>query len=90
MVGRLKELEAAQLRHRPRLLLFSTGGREENLRLQLHSRIVLDERGAYRQSFGATGTPMAVLIDKDGRVASPVVAGAEQVLGLAMKDLATL
>jgi len=35
------------------------------------------------QAFGASGTPMAVLVDAEGRIASPVVAGAAAVLALA-------
>ena len=34
-------------------------------------------------AFGANGTPMAVLIDARGRIASPIAAGAQQVFDLA-------
>jgi hypothetical protein len=35
------------------------------------------------RTFGATGTPMAVLVDAEGKIASEVAAGAPAVLALA-------
>jgi hypothetical protein len=35
------------------------------------------------RTFGATGTPMALLVDAEGKIASEVVAGAPAVLALA-------
>jgi hypothetical protein len=45
--------------------------------------VVLDEGFAAGRAFGVTGTPMAVLVDADGKVASEVVTGAQSVLALA-------
>ncbi|MFN0152744.1 MAG: thioredoxin fold domain-containing protein, partial [Gaiella sp.] len=47
------------------------------------STVLLDEGFELGSAFGATGTPMAVLLDSEGRVASGLVTGADAVLGLA-------
>ena len=67
----------------PRLLVVSTGSVEENRALGLRSPVVLDSAMSLGQQFGAMGTPMAVLLDAEGRVASDVAAGAAAVLALA-------
>ncbi|HEU4697698.1 MAG TPA: redoxin domain-containing protein [Gemmatimonadales bacterium] len=67
----------------PELLLVSSGTVEANRTMGLSSRIVLDEAGATMRAFGATGTPMAVLVDGDGRIASRLVVGAQEVMALA-------
>jgi hypothetical protein len=38
-------------------------------------------------TFGATGTPMAVLVDEEGKIASALAAGAPAVLALAYSGL---
>jgi hypothetical protein len=38
------------------------------------------------QALGAMGTPSAVLVDRDGKVASGLAVGAPQVLALARRD----
>jgi hypothetical protein len=45
--------------------------------------VVLDQGFTAGRAFGATGTPSAVLIDAQGRIASPVAVGAAAVLALA-------
>jgi hypothetical protein len=37
-------------------------------------------------SFGVNGTPSAVLVDAEGRIASPAAVGADAVLRLARSD----
>jgi hypothetical protein len=49
----------------------------------LRSTVVLDQEFATGQAFGTNGTPTAVLIDEQGKVATEVVAGAPAVLALA-------
>jgi hypothetical protein len=61
----------------------STGTAEANRELALVSPILLDQDFAVATSFGATGTPMGVLIDPHGNVASDLAAGAPAVLALA-------
>jgi len=67
----------------PRLVVVSSGD-EESTRAEGFSSLVLLDRD-YRAgaAFGAHGTPMAVLLDAEGKVASHVVAGGDAVLELA-------
>jgi thiol-disulfide isomerase/thioredoxin len=67
----------------PRLVVVSSGDEESTRAEGFTSLVLLD--GDYRAAaaFGAHGTPMGVLLDADGRVASNVAAGADAVLELA-------
>jgi hypothetical protein len=49
----------------------------------LRSTVVLDQQFSVGRAFGAGGTPSAVLVDAEGRVASEVAVGAPAVLELA-------
>jgi hypothetical protein len=49
----------------------------------LHSPVLLDPGFTVAWMFGANGTPMGVLVDEEGRIASDVAVGAEAVLALA-------
>jgi len=66
----------------PKLLVVSSGDPALNRATGLRSPIVLDENFATGYAFGAVGTPSAVLIDAEGRLASPVVAGGPNTLNL--------
>jgi hypothetical protein len=66
----------------PKLLVVSTGREEANKDMGLHSTVVLDQNFSVGSAFGANGTPMAVLVDSEGRVASEVTVGALAVLAL--------
>ncbi len=83
MASDLKAWEAEADPRDPRLLVISTGTPEANRALGLRSPILLDESFGLGNAYGATGTPSAVLVDADGRIASPVRVGADDVLGLA-------
>jgi hypothetical protein len=61
---------------------------EENGAQGLQSPVVLDQGLAVGNAFGADGTPMAVLVDAEGRIASGVAAGAPEVLALARRGQA--
>jgi thiol-disulfide isomerase/thioredoxin len=67
----------------PKLLVVSTGSVEENAAMGLRSTVALDPNFQLGPEFGANGTPMAVLIDKKGRIASEMAAGSAAVLRLA-------
>jgi protein-disulfide isomerase/uncharacterized membrane protein YphA (DoxX/SURF4 family) len=67
----------------PRLLLVSSGSADENEEQGLAAPIALDREFAAGTAFGATGTPSAILIDRQGRVASGLAVGAPQVMALA-------
>jgi len=88
MLDDLKAWERRPSEGAPRLLVVSTGTVEVNQAQGLRSRVVLDEGFTVARAFGATGTPMAVLVNADGKIASEVVTGAQAVLALARSDQA--
>src|SRR5262249_50424504 len=63
-----------------------TGTVEENRAMKLGSRVVLDRDARANAAFAAYGTPMAVLIDGSGRIASELVIGAEAVMRLTRSE----
>jgi thiol-disulfide isomerase/thioredoxin len=67
----------------PRFVVVSSGDVESTREEGFGSLVLLDESYEAGAAFGANGTPMAVLVGTDGRVASEVVAGAEAVFMLA-------
>lgn len=83
MLQDLREWEASPPPAAPRLLLISTGIGEDNRVLNLRSPIALERDFEAGYSFGANGTPTALLLDAQGRIASDVAAGAEAVFALA-------
>lgn len=65
------------------ILFVSDGSPVLNRRQRFRSTIVLDDdERSVMHSFGASGTPMAILVDAQGRVASELVAGADAVIEL--------
>jgi peroxiredoxin len=83
MLADLKAWEAEPPQGAPKLLVVSTGGAEANQALRLRSPVLLDEGFTVGPRFGIHGTPMAVLVDAEGKIASEVAAGAPDVLALA-------
>ena len=75
--------EAAANGSGPRLLVVSSGDRERTREDGFRSTVLLDPQFTAGEAFGAAGTPSAVLLRTDGRVASGVAVGAEAVLALA-------
>jgi peroxiredoxin len=67
----------------PQLVVVSSGDEVATRSEGFRSKVLLDEDFAAGAEFGVTGTPMAVLLDADGHVASGVAPGAEAVLALA-------
>src|SRR5215472_381229 len=56
---------------------------ESNQAMGLRSPVLLDQQGmSVGRLFGATSTPMAVLVDGEGKIASELAAGAPAVLAL--------
>lgn len=68
------------------LLVVSTGNVNENRALGLHSPVLLDKGFTVGPAFGIHGTPMAVLVDAEGNIASEVASGALAVLALARSN----
>lgn len=82
MLGELKAWEATPSAGAPRLLVVSRGDVEANRAMGLHAPVLLDHRLATGQAFGTRGTPAAVLVDAEGRIASDVAAGMTAVLAM--------
>ena len=51
--------------------------------MELRSTVVLDQVFSVGSTFGANGTPSAVLVDEQGKIASELAVGAPAVLTLA-------
>jgi len=83
MLDDLKDWEVHPPKGAPRLLVVSTGTVEANQAPGLRSTIVLDQNMSVGSKFGANGTPMAVLVDGQGRIASELAVGAPAVMTLA-------
>ena len=65
----------------PRLLVISSGDPDRIREQEIRSLVLVDSEGEAMRAFGAGGTPMGVLIE-DGKIASPVAAGADAVFEL--------
>ncbi len=81
------EVALASLRGAPALLVFwnEDCGFCQRMRPDLRGweiLVPLDENAEAATAFGAAGTPMGVLIDAQGRIASPLVAGAKEIFAL--------
>jgi thioredoxin-related protein len=83
MLPDLKKLEANRPAGTPEILMASEGTEEDNLRMGLRSPVVLDNECPVADAFGVEGTPSAVLVDAEGRIASKVTLGVEEVFELA-------
>ncbi|MCA9833610.1 MAG: redoxin domain-containing protein [Thermomicrobiales bacterium] len=68
-----------RLEQRPNILVISRGPIGLNSALGFVSPVVIDEGKVLGKTFGATGTPAALVLDVDGRVATPVARGLDQV-----------
>jgi thiol-disulfide isomerase/thioredoxin len=66
----------------PTVALISEGSVEDNKAQGFRSLVLIDDDFAVGKSFGADGTPMAILLDAEGRVASDLVEGQDDVLTL--------
>jgi len=78
----VKAWEASHGPGAPQLVVVSTGTAEANRALGFTSTILLDQGFQTAGAFGASGTPSAVLIDADGKVASSVAVGGPHVMNL--------
>ena len=83
MLADLRAWEAEPPQGAPQLLVISTGGLAANQALGLRSPVLLEENFTVGPRFGVHGTPMAVLVDANGKIASEAAAGAVAVFALA-------
>jgi peroxiredoxin len=74
--------EAGRSAEETRLVVVSSGDAAATTQERFASRVVLDADFEAGAAFSARGTPMAVRIDSEGNVASPLAAGADAVLAL--------
>jgi peroxiredoxin len=86
MLPDLKQWESGAPKDAPRLVVLSAGSEEANKEMGLASPVLLDQNFAVGRAFGASGTPSAVLVDAQGKVASEVAVGAPGVLELTGAD----
>jgi thiol-disulfide isomerase/thioredoxin len=89
MLPEIKEWEANRPEGAPKPLFISAGTEEANREMGISSTLVLDQQFAVGRAFGAGGTPSAVLLDAEGKIASGVAVGAPAVLELAGTDRTT-
>ena len=66
-----------------RLLVVSSGDAADSRADGFRSTVALDPGYTAGEAFGAGGTPMAVVVDHEGRVASGLVAGGAAIMALA-------
>ena len=83
LLPRFREWEERREDDRPEPVIITTGAVEANRALGFRSTVLLDAPFAVGPRFGANGTPMAIAIDGDGRIASEVAIGAPAVMDLA-------
>jgi peroxiredoxin len=83
MLSDLRAWEQNPPEEAAKLLVVSAGTEEANREQGLSSTVVLDQNFAVGRAFGASGTPSAVLVDAEGKVASDIAVGAPAVLELA-------
>jgi thiol-disulfide isomerase/thioredoxin len=69
MLPEIKQWEEDRPEASPRLLFVSAGAEEANRDMKLSSPVLLDQNFATGRAFGASGTPSAVLVDAEGRIA---------------------
>lgn len=88
MLPDIKALELDRRNASPRILVISTDDVQANRAMLLQSTILLDRNLSVGTSFGVSGTPSAILVDSNGKIASSVVVGAANVL--AFMDVKTM
>jgi peroxiredoxin len=87
MYPELKRWDAHERVDGSGLVVISSGTIDQNRAMQLRSPVLSDPELTLSALLGVQGTPMAVLVDADGRIASPVAVGQEDVLALGTSQL---
>jgi peroxiredoxin/uncharacterized membrane protein YphA (DoxX/SURF4 family) len=83
LLPQLKDWEERHSAKAPNLLLLSAGSVEDNRAHGFKSTIVLDDNFNAGAAFRASGTPSGVLVDAEGKIASPLGVGGPAVMALA-------
>ena len=90
MVDDLKAWESDRPEGAPNLLVVSTGEVERNREQGFSSPVVLDSGFTVGRAFGASGTPSAVLVGADGKIASGLAVGGPTVISLLRNEAPNL
>jgi peroxiredoxin len=90
MVDDIKVWESDKPEGAPNLLIVSTGDVEANRQQDLKSPMVIDSGFNVGRAFGASGTPSAVLVDAEGKIASGLAVGGPTVISLLRNEAPTL
>src|SRR5918994_201084 len=90
MVDDLKAWESDRPEGAPNLLVVSTGEVEQNRQQGFSSPVVLDSGFTVGRAFGASGTPSAVLVGADGKIASGLAVGGPTVISLLRNEAPNL
>jgi peroxiredoxin/uncharacterized membrane protein YphA (DoxX/SURF4 family) len=80
MADALRTWERDRTDASPALVLVAAGDRDANAAFGFASPVLLDSDGTATRAYGVAGTPIAVLVDGDGNVASRPLIGAESIL----------
>jgi peroxiredoxin len=80
MLPDVKAWENHASKHGARLLVISAGSVEDNRKLGLRSTIVLDQNFSAGKAFGVGGTPSGLRLDSEGRVASKIKVGRQEII----------
>jgi peroxiredoxin len=87
MLDELREWDHGRTNGAPQLLVVSSGAPDAHAEMQLQSPVVLDDASQTMSAYGAHGTPMALLVDGEGNVASNLAVGAVEVMNLARSEV---
>lgn len=90
MLDDLKAWESNRPEDAPKLLVVSTGEADRNREQGLTSPVVLDAGFNVGRAFGASGTPSAVLVGADGKIASGLAVGGPSVISLLRNEAPNL
>jgi peroxiredoxin len=90
MLDDLKAWESDKPEGAPNLLVVSTGEVERNREQGFSSPVVLDAGFSVGRAFGASGTPSAVLVGADGKIASGLAVGGPTVISLLRNEAPNL
>lgn len=82
MLDDLREWDKTRGADEPELILLSSGEAEKHRELGLQSQIILEVDKDISKKFGMEGTPSAVLINENGKIASELAVGAENIWAL--------
>ena len=82
MLDDLRDWDKTRGADEPQLILLSSGEAEKHRELGLQGQIILEEDKDISKKLGMDGTPSAVLINENGKIASEIAVGAENIWAL--------